>query len=160
MIRIFLKNWILYGVSPIAVLEQLLKEVEDLKKKQPKDPGDRIEALRGQISGLEGQISKISKQIEQTSQDDRTDEVIAKLNAIHRKSQIWEPTGKVEKKFNYYDLILWGTAAAIVCFLVVLIWEMESVKKDRDKYEYYSNMKQGNFMKYRYLKLFGNQNTQ
>ncbi len=88
------------------------------------------------------------------------DEVIARLCAIQRKSEIWEHTEKPKKKFNYYNLILWGTAAVIVCLLFLSIWETESVKKERDKYEYYSQRKQGNFMKYRYLKLFGNQNTQ
>ena len=145
----------------MAVLEQLLKEVEALQKKQPGGQGEKIEAIQEQISGLQGQLSSISRQIEQqTTSRDRTGEILSKLNTIQRQVEIREEPQKGKEKLSSFNLILWGTVGLIFGLLVLSIFKMGSLEKERDKFKYYSERKHDNFMKYRYLKLFGNQNTQ
>lgn len=131
-----------------------------LQKKQPKDQGAKLDSLQVQISNLDGQISTILQRMGQTQTPrDITGEILSKLNSMQWQNPPREAPEKRKEKLGYYSLILWSAVTVIVCLLVLSIFETESVKKERDKYQYYSNRKHDNFMKYRYLKLFGNQNT-
>lgn len=144
----------------LAILEEVLKEIKDQKKKQPKESVDRQEAIQQKITSLEAQISTFCKQVGKYATSNEVSTMLSRIEEIKSIRQ-------KEVRHVYIDvknptIWIWTAISIMVistCLSVLFIYKAKTIEEERDYYKHESDIKDWNYMKYKYLELFGDNNT-
>src|ERR1035437_1923599 len=143
----------------LAVLDELLKEVDNLQKKQPKDGGDKLDLVHAKLTSLEAQISTIGQQIVKSTANSKTGEIIARLEEIKTARTEAGKVNDIQKKDSTIERYFWPIVVFFfICLITLIVVDMrnENITKQRDQYRLEAKAEHDNFMKYRYLLLLGN----
>ena len=138
----------------LTILEEVLKGIEELKKKQPKDGGNNFAPINDKLATIGAQISIIKQLADGNTSREEMRQMMARIDEIKQIRQ-------KEVKHVYVDVknpLAWIIGAVLVIVLSSYI-SYYYYQKAED-YKYQSNKKDWNYMKYRYLEVYGSPGTQ
>lgn len=140
----------------LAILEEVLKELNDQKKKQPKESVDRQEEIQQKIASLEAQISTFCQQASKYATSNEVATMLFRIEEV--KSIRQKEVRHVYVNVKNPTVWIWTAISIMVistCFSVLFYFRAKSIEEERDLYKQESEIKDWNYMKYKYLVLFG-----